>query len=147
MPFAMLLSVHLLGAAIWTGGHLVLATGVLPDAWRRRDPEPIRRYEAAFERIGLPALVMQVITGVWMSLRYVPGFSGLFAPQTAIAWLILAKLGCLLVTLALAVHARRWLIPKLSPETLPTLGWHILAVTTLSVVFTLAGGLIRCGGW
>lgn len=34
-----LLFLHLLGAAIWVGGHLVLALGILPGALRRRDPQ------------------------------------------------------------------------------------------------------------
>jgi putative copper export protein len=147
MIFPLLILLHLLGAAIWTGGHLVLAAGVLPAAWRRRDPNPIRAYEAAFERIGLPALATQVVTGIWLATFYVPGFWGVFHPSSPIAWLILTKLGCLAGTVALAIHARLWLIPRLSPATLPRLGWHILAVTVLAVLFTLAGGLIRCGGW
>ncbi|MBF3283866.1 copper transporter, partial [Pseudomonas aeruginosa] len=51
-----LLFLHLLGAAIWVGGHLVLALGILPGALRRRDPQAIRAFEQVYERIGIPAL-------------------------------------------------------------------------------------------
>jgi putative copper export protein len=146
MIFKLLILVHLLGAAIWTGGHLVLALGVLPGAWRRRDPAPIVAYERAFERIGLPALLVQVASGLWLATIYVPGFWGVFRPGHGIAWLILAKLGCLAGTLMLAAHARLSLIPRLSSATLPSLGWHIIAVTALAVLFTVCGGLIRVGG-
>lgn len=146
MLFKLLILAHLLGAAVWTGGHLVLALGVLPGAWRRRDPAPIIAFEAVFERIGLPALVVQVVTGLWLTTIYVPGFWPVLRPAHGIAALILAKLGCLVGTIALALHARLWIIPRLSPATLPTLGWHIVAVTTLACAFTVLGGLIRCGG-
>ncbi|NJM13090.1 MAG: hypothetical protein HC889_15595 [Synechococcaceae cyanobacterium SM1_2_3] len=33
--FELMLVLHLLGAALWTGGNLVLALGVLPDALRQ----------------------------------------------------------------------------------------------------------------
>lgn len=145
--FSMLILIHLMGAAVWTGGHLVLALGVLPGAWRRRDPAPIVAYEAAFERIGLPALVAQAVSGIWLTTYYVPGFWAVFKPGTGIAMLILIKLGCLAGTIGLALHARLWIIPRLSPTTLPVLGCHIIAVTVLAVAFTLIGGLIRCGGW
>ncbi|MEV1968220.1 hypothetical protein ABZR56_17340, partial [Pseudomonas aeruginosa] len=42
--------------AIWVGGHLVLALGILPGALRRRDPQAIRAFEQVYERIGIPAL-------------------------------------------------------------------------------------------
>jgi len=146
MLFKFLILFHLLGAAIWTGGHLVLALGVLPQAWRRRDPAPITVFEQGFERIGLPALVIQVVTGIWLATIYVPGFWAVFTPGHAIAWWILIKLGCLAGTIGLALHARLWIIPRLSPATVPMLGWHIIIVTVLAVTFTIAGGLIRSGG-
>jgi len=34
---ALLLTLHVLGACVWTGGHLVLAVAVLPRAVARRD--------------------------------------------------------------------------------------------------------------
>ena len=34
---ALLLTLHILGACVWTGGHLVLAITVLPRALARRD--------------------------------------------------------------------------------------------------------------
>ncbi|HAV88360.1 MAG TPA: copper transporter, partial [Pseudomonas sp.] len=40
-----LLFVHLLGASVWVGGHLVLLFSVLPGALRGRDPQPVRRFE------------------------------------------------------------------------------------------------------
>lgn len=36
--YGMLLLLHILGATIWTGGHIVLALVVLPRALRERSP-------------------------------------------------------------------------------------------------------------
>jgi len=36
---------HLLGAMVWVGGHLVLCLGVWPPALRARDPAPVRAFE------------------------------------------------------------------------------------------------------
>jgi hypothetical protein len=52
----------------------------------------------------------------------------------------------LAATVALALHARLWLIPRLRDDNLPALAAHILAVTILAVLFVLAGVLFRVGG-
>lgn len=64
------LVLHLLGATVWVGGHLVLLITVLPKALRDRNPHPVLEFEKPFERIGIPALVLQVITGLWLAHRY-----------------------------------------------------------------------------
>jgi uncharacterized membrane protein len=62
--YGLLIVLHVLGATIWTGGHLVLVTGFLPAALRDRDPNVLSQVESRYERVGMPALVVQVITGV-----------------------------------------------------------------------------------
>jgi hypothetical protein len=56
------------------------------------------------------------------------------------------KLALLLLTLILALHSRFFLIPKLSEENLNFLALHIVAVTTLAVLFVIFGAGIRLGG-
>ncbi|MCE2481371.1 MAG: hypothetical protein J4F33_00480 [Alphaproteobacteria bacterium] len=56
------------------------------------------------------------------------------------------KLGCLAVTVALAVHARLFVIPTLDAARLPLLGLHIVAVTALALVFVWLGLAFRFGG-
>ena len=67
-----LLYFHLLGASVWIGGHLVLALGILPGALRRSDVQAIRNFEQVFEKIGLPALLLQVVTGLWLASLWLP---------------------------------------------------------------------------
>ncbi len=70
--YAWVLFSHLLGAAVWTGGHLVLALGVLPGALRARDPARLIAFERIYERIGIPALIVQVASGLWLAVRLLP---------------------------------------------------------------------------
>lgn len=142
----LVLIVHVLGATIWTGGHLVLALTVLPRALRDRDPRIIHEFESGFERIGIPALIAQVITGLWLASEYLPSHAELLAARSHAAASILTKLVLLLVTLGLAVHARVRIIPRLTPERLSTLAYHIGAVTIVSVLFVILGVGIRGGG-
>ncbi len=141
-----LLLLHLLGAAIWTGGHLVLALGVLPAALRHRDAAAIQAFESRFERIGIPALLIQVVTGVMLLGRYFPEWSLILDWANPMARAGLLKLGLLALTLGLALDARLRIIPKLSKDNLTALAWHIIPVTIMSVAFVYIGLRFRFGG-
>jgi putative copper export protein len=143
--YATLIALHILGACIWAGGHLALATGVLPRALRERRAQIILDFESGYERVGLPALVVQVITGLWLVHLRLGPVSGWFAANP-LAHVFQIKLALLAGTVGLALHARFKLIPALRDETLPVLAGHIVAVTTLAVLFVLAGVLFRVGG-
>jgi putative copper export protein len=142
----LLILLHLVGACIWVGGHLLLAVRILPAALRERDPGRVTAFEGAYEGIGMPALVLQVVTGLWLAVRLQPEWIRWFDWGDPLARVILVKLLCLLATIALAVHARLWLFPRLDAGTLPVLGWHIRGVTLLSLLFVLAGASVRVGG-
>ena len=140
------LALHILGATIWAGGHLVLATTILPRALREHRAAPVSDFEQSFERIGLPALAVQILTGLWLA-HHLLGAPGNWFNDNPIAHIVQIKLGLLALTLALAIHARYRVIPKLSDDTLPTLAWHIRLVTIAAVLFVLAGASIRFGGY
>ncbi len=141
------LLLHVLAATIWTGGHLVLALTVLPRALKHRSPDIIQQFEAGYERLGLPALGIQVVTGIWLALRYVPHVGDWFSFSSPITTLLALKLCSLLLTLALALDARLRLMPRLSVQMLPSLAWHVVAVTLLSVGFAVVGVGFRVGGF
>ena len=69
---ALLVILHVLGATVWTGGHLVLALAVLPRVLRERAPAELLRFEAGFEKIGIPALLLQVASGLLLAARMLP---------------------------------------------------------------------------
>ncbi len=70
--YKLILILHVIGATIWTGGHLALALGILPGALRQRSVVPVQAFESVYERIGLPALLVQIGTGVWLLHRLFP---------------------------------------------------------------------------
>jgi putative copper export protein len=144
--FPVLVIVHALAATVWTGGHLVLDLGVLPRALRQQSAQLIRSFEETFEPLGLTALAIQVLTGLWMGWIYLPGFQGLFSAENPIGMLVGVKLLLLAGTAALALHARLRLIPRLTDDTLGGLAWHIRAITALAIAFVVVGALIRLGG-
>jgi putative copper export protein len=146
MLFKILVILHTLGATVWTGGHLVLAVTVLPQALRSSDPDRVHQFESHFEGFGLAALLLQVITGLWLTWIYLPGFQNFLSFDSYLSIYIGIKLLCLLGTLALAIHARFFIIPNLTKETLNSLAYHIVGVTTLAVVFVVVGAGIRVGG-
>ncbi|MBD2328438.1 CopD family protein [Alkalinema sp. FACHB-956] len=146
MLFKLLVILHTLGATVWTGGHLVLAVTVLPQALKNRDHDRIHQFEEHFEGFGLLSLLLQVITGLWLTWTYFPGFQNFLAFDSYLSQYIGMKLLGLLGTLALAIHARFFIIPNLTKENLNSLAYHIVGVTTLAVLFVVIGAGIRLGG-
>ena len=143
--FGIILLLHLLGATVWTGGHLVLATAILPRALRERDPRAIHAFESRYERIGIPALIVQVTTGLWLAHRMVPVPTLWFDWNHSLGRLVAIKLGLLAITAALAIDARLRIIPKLGEHNLAALAWHIIPVTVVSVLFVVVGVSFRTG--
>lgn len=143
--YGMLLLLHILGATIWTGGHLVLALTVLPRALRDKSPSELLRFESGYERIGIPALLIQVATGLSLAYRMVPDVSQWFDFGNPVSRLIALKLLLLTITVAFAADARLRVIPRLSEDNLPSLAWHIIPVTAVSVLFVFVGVSFRIG--
>jgi putative copper export protein len=139
-------SLHLLAATVWTGGHLVLALTVLPRALRLRSPQVLLDFEQGYEKLGMPALAIQVASGLWMALQLVPDWGRWFSPGTALERAVAVKLALLAGTALVAAHARLRVIPRLNARTLPLMAWHVAAVTLLSVGFVLTGISFRYGG-
>ncbi len=138
-----LLFLHLLGASVWVGGHLVLLLGILPRAMLARDPAPIRAFEQIYERIGVPALLLQIVSGLWLAVIWLPPAQWL--DQGALPRLVQTKLLLLALTLGLGLHARLVLIPHLDQRSLPRLGLHILFITLAAVAFVWTGTGFRVG--
>lgn len=146
MGYRLLVILHLLGASVWVGGHLVLCLSVLPRALRTRDSQPVRAFESGFERIGIPALILQVVTGLVLALRWAPDPVTWLWPTTPASALVRIKLALLAATILLAVDARLRLVPHLDASRLPALAWHIVAVTVIAVLMLIVGVGIRTGG-
>jgi putative copper export protein len=142
----LLVILHVLGATIWTGGHLVLATAVLPRALRAKDPQIVLDFEAGYEKIGVPALLLQVLTGVWLAYLLLPDLAAWFSLDSYLSTHILAKLALLVATLALALHARLRVVPELDEKSLRALAYHIIPVTVVAVLLAVVGAGLATGG-
>jgi putative copper export protein len=128
-----MLLLHVLGATVWTGGHLVLALTLLPRALSNRSVEELRQFESAYEWVGIPALLLQVITGTWLAFG------------DPVSRLIGIKLLLLAITVAFAADARLRVIPRLTAERLGSLAWHVVPVTLVSVLYVVVGVSFRTG--
>lgn len=143
--YSLVLLLHVLAATVWAGGHLVLATTVLPRALRAGDPRVLLDFESGFERIGMPALLIQLASGLWLAHALLPDWGDWIALDSAPARLIGLKLLLMVVTVLTAIDARLRIIPHLDAATLPALARRVVVVTTASVLFVLVGVSFRGG--
>jgi len=145
--YSYLILLHILGATVWTGGHIILATLILPAALRDKSVESLIAFESKFERIGIPSLIIQIVTGVWLAKMRIPELGNWFEWSDPNARLVSLKLALLLTTAMLAVDARFRLIPRLSEDKLFSLALHIIPVTLLSIGFVIVGITFRGVSW
>ena len=145
--FGVILLLHLLGATIWTGGHLVLALCILPGVLKARSVTRLVAFEQVYERLGMTALAVQIVTGLWLAHRLIPDITLWLDGSNPLARGILVKLTLLLLTAIVALDARLRVIPRLDEQRLNDMAWHIIAVTILSVLFVAAGVAFRTGWW
>lgn len=141
------LVIHILAATLWTGGHLVLALAFLPRIVRERSVEGLLAFESAYEKWGMAALIIQVLSGLWLAHVRLPDISAWFAGDSFVARLILLKLTLLGLTLAVAMDARLRVIPRLSAQTLPAMALRVRLITALGVAFVIVGTTFRTGPW
>ena len=137
---------HILAACIWAGGHIILSVQYLPRALKEKNFDILQQFENRFEKIGIPSLILLIITGLFQSFRLVPNFFDWFKHTNFVPINITIKLLLLLITLLLALHARFWIIPKLSNDNLGKLAYHIISVTVIAVLLVIVGVSFRFGG-
>ncbi len=143
----LLIFLHVLGATIWAGGHLVLALVILPRARRARDPRIIQDFEAGYEKLAIPALGVQIATGAWLAIRTKPADVAWTDLTTFPVSHVALKVLLLLGIIALAVHAKLKVLPRLDASNLDSLGKHIVTVTLLSVGLVALGVGLSTGGY
>lgn len=145
-----LLFLHILGACIWIGGHLYLVLTVLPKAIAQQDTQLLLNFEASFEKLGMTALITQVITGIIMANKLLPDWSQLFDHSQDMPLLITLKLTWLVLTIITAISAQLIVIPKIkkdlqNPKLRKVFAGHIGFITLLSLAFLVTGVLFRTG--
>ncbi|MCB4434788.1 copper resistance protein CopD [Alteromonas sp. McT4-15] len=134
-----------MGATVWTGGHIVLSLAVLPRVLKENSPERLLEFESAFERIGKPAMLVQIITGLLLAHRLLPDVYLWLDWSNPVSRVVGMKLMLLALTILLAADAKLRVLPKLSNKNLWDMAAHIIAVTLLSVLFVIVGVSFKTG--
>jgi uncharacterized membrane protein len=142
----LLLILHLLGAAVWIGGHLILCLRFLPKAIKEQNVQVITDFEKQYETIGIPSLLVQIITGILLSYQYGVEWQNWFSFSNSIETVVSIKLLLLFFTMILAAHARIFIIPKLSVQNLNFMAVHIVAITLTGIGMLIVGTYVRVGG-
>jgi putative copper export protein len=147
MIYKLLVILHILGATVWIGGHIVVVRSILPRALRDKDAQRILDFEKAFVPVGLPAFVIQAITGLLLANHWLDGFQNLAGKPTPTSHLILTKLALLVITIALMGHAHMRILPNLKGDNLRPFAIHAWATTIVAILMLIAGAGVRLGGF
>lgn len=124
------LFLHVLAAAVWVGGQVVMA-GLVPSA-RTLGPSAPRALARAFARLSWPAFALLVATGFW-------NLAAVHFSQTTTAWQVVLGVKLAVVTLsgvAALLHSR-----ATSPAGLAVWG----SITGTSAVAALLLGVLLAG--
>lgn len=148
MNHHLLLIIHLVSACIWVGGHLYLAIRLLPKILKQRNVTLLLNFEKSYEPVGMTALLLLVISGIWMSLQFGIQITDWFSFSNPLERVVSLKLTLLLATVAFALSARIFVIPKLKENAnkLILMAFHILAVTLIGLTMLILGTFVRYGG-
>ncbi|MDM1397498.1 CopD family protein [Myroides odoratimimus] len=144
----LLLILHLLGATIWVGGHILLSVVILPQVWKEKSVAKLFNFESRYEWFGTPALFVMLLTGVRMAYIYNVKLANWFTFETPIERVVSLKLACLITIALFALSAQFYVLPRLKTDIqkLPLMTFHILSVTTISIVMLILGSFVRYGG-
>ena len=138
-----ILFLHILSATIWTGGHLILATVILPKVLKTGDVDGLMAFEKNYEKIGMPALLIQIITGFYLVYSIVPDVSQWLSFSDFNTTRIGIKISLLIVNILFALSAKFFVIPKLRKKTLPLMAFHIISVTLIGIAFVFIGSSFK----
>lgn len=142
----LLLIFHLIAATIWVGGHLLLSLMILPKALKYKAPEMILSFEKQYARIGMPALIVLIITGIAMAYDFGIPVQQWFSFSENVESVVSAKLLLLLFTFIVAIHAQTAVIPKLDQSKMTLMAVHIITITVIGVLLLVLGSTVRYGG-
>ncbi len=123
----------------------MLALAVLPRILKEKSPQRLLEFESAFERIGKPAMLIQIVTGLLLAHRLLPDISLWLDWNNPISRVIAIKFILLTLIILLAVDAKLRVLPKLSQQNLWDMALHIIAVTLLSIIFVIVGVSFKTG--
>ncbi|MCA0756120.1 copper resistance protein CopC/CopD [Paenibacillus sp. N4] len=101
-------ALHMGAAAIWFGG----LAGLLSLTFSRQAADGLNRTAVRFSAWALPCIALMIVSGAWLSFARLSAWSELLS--TAYGRLIAAKLGLMLLVLAIAALHKLLLMPKIA---------------------------------
>lgn len=146
MHHQIILIIHLLAASIWVDGHLFLILRILPATLQQKNISILSDFRLKFGKIGMPSLLILVVTGILLAYDYNVPISDWFSFSNPIEKIISIKLLLLFTSLSLAVHAQKVVFPKLTSNRMLPAIVEIIIVTLIAVSMLILGSLVRVGG-
>ena len=155
-----LLFFHMLGASVWIGGHIYPVLIIVPNALKQHNAQALLNFEQGFEKLGMSALITQVITGLIMANQLLPNWSQRVNPffnlGQDITILLTLKFTWLICTILTALSAQLLVIPRLkqaliaenmtvSQKYFKIFVAHISLIMLLGLAFVVTGVLFRTG--
>lgn len=143
--YGSLIILHLIAACVWVGVQAVLAFSILPQAVQERDGAGLYRISSLYSTVGLPALALEVMTGVLLAYLHLPDFGSWVDFGNPMGRLIGTKVILLGVLLVLGIDLRVRLFPKVSSKGLKILRWPVWLILLFSVLQVFVGASFRIG--
>lgn len=141
-----LLILHLLSATIWVGGHLFLWFAILPKAVFKGNLEVLKDFKNRYEPVGMPALIILVITGIYMAYNYGVKVGTWLSFSSPIERVVSIKIILLIITVICAIIADKIIFPNLSNKNIKIAALLISTVTFSGVTMVILGSFVRFGG-
>ncbi len=142
--YQLALLLHLLSATIWTGGHIIISITYIPKLLIKSETEGLLNFESKYEKIGMPALFIQIITGLYLAYTKLPDFSLWFSFSNRTSTLITLKILLLSITAIFALVANFVVIPKVKQgKLIKIFAFLVLTVTLSSILFVVVGFAFR----
>ncbi len=145
--FWAILFLHLLGATIWTGGHLVLSFAIVPRAVRAGDPAVMHDFGRGFMPLAMPALALQVLTGLWLALQVSPDWRDWLQLSDPVSAGIALKIALLVATMGIAMASHMGGHRHHGPAAVQRMARRARGMTALAVLFVATGAFLRTGGF
>ncbi|MFA6958070.1 MAG: hypothetical protein WC538_19555 [Thermoanaerobaculia bacterium] len=146
MLYKLLVILHILGAATLVGTNLVLMLSVIPKAKKAGDIGIIKGFLAGVGQMGVHALAVQLITGLWLATPMFKGISAAFQMKDVFMTHVVAKIVIMIAITVLVIVMRRKIAPKLSMETLGGFTATVGIITVLGIFMVALGVGLRTGG-
>ena len=145
MYHQIILIIHLLAATIWVGGHLILLLKYVPKAIKSNSLNDITFFRKNFESVGIPSLLILLVTGILMAYHYEITIDKWFTFESSIEKLVSLKLILFFCTILLAFTAVKFIFPKLQNKPSFLLYLFISLVTIIAISMLILGSLVRIG--